>query len=823
MSYEQSAGGRVHSRYKRNYLFRSLGLELPTLLRFGSPAKEGPKPVYRTSLKAALSSSAGHVLPILAALTAVVINLKTMYLGRTLTGQIKSASVNIAMLQVAAKLVELLIISSLTRIVAHTIRKEMMVGNDVPLGVISGAFLFSSLNYFWSPELWGSLGSKISRSAKLRVFGMLLFSGLLAAFAGPSTAVLLVPKDQAWVAGSSDVYIRGSPDEVWSRRLESVSSGSEPFCSLPNATEYSSCPSGGYLSMLPFRTIPFQRHNVHAIRPNASSFAFGSSTIVIPSTSNRMPSISLRGNWRSYACETSMTGIHGAEAIYLSQILRDWHQIVLSIPYAPTTTTTSEYKYTPSLKGTTVSRAPVVRVACSDAQNISSVNREVEFPFLPNEACWSSTKRFEYKDLNQTSSNDLRTTWIQLPETFGSVSAGLLFEGPWVEGSSRVVLGCSIDARWANATLSTTGNLANPDSVGDVCEASKSKMGPWADWPRYSEFRPTNDSAWSNIQLLSSWLDILTPYVEVNDIPGKQPWHAKTLERLLYDALTTNGLLQSRLPQTEIWNSRDLGSLNRTVTLEWVLATVIADGLSREGSARVLNTTGAPGLWTILDYKKSKNFAKHLLNGEKTLDEPAVVPLVKKRASILISGYSYKASVFTDYLAISVLVLYILLAIYHMAELVIQRRVSDSWDTITELIALMHNSRPAPVALKHTCAGIQELATYAHTAIIRVLRPDRTASAMDIPRLEVIFHEQSQEPVAMIDLSSDDASSMNTRLLSAPAHSKTWAPGSRNSFESTSALGQDWRHYSQQVETSELRRRTNSEMTKVQADTLYGG
>ena len=341
MSYEQLAGSRVHSRYKRNYLFRSLGLELPTLLRFGSPTKEDPKPVYRRSLKAALSSSAGHVLPILAALTTVVLNLKTIYLGRTLTGQIKSAAINIAMLQVTAKLVELLIIASLTRIVAHTIRKEMVVGNGVPLGVISGAFLFSSLNYFWSPELWGSLQSQISRPAKFRIFGMLLFSGLLAATAGPSTAVLLIPKDQAWVAGSSDMYIRGSPDEVWPGRLEFVSSGFEPFCSFPNATGYSSCPSGGYLSMLRYRTTAFQRHNIHAIRPNISSFAFGSSGILMPSTSNQMPGISLLGNWRSFACETSMTGIHGAEAIYLSQILRDWHQVVLSIPYAPLTTTTS--------------------------------------------------------------------------------------------------------------------------------------------------------------------------------------------------------------------------------------------------------------------------------------------------------------------------------------------------------------------------------------------------------------------------------------------------------------------------------------------------
>ena len=140
MSYERLASTKVHTRYERNHLFRSLGLELLTLLNFGSPAKEVPNPVYRTSLKAALSNSAIHILPILASLTTVILNLKTVYLGRTLTGQIRSAAVSIAMLQVTAKLVELLIIASLTNIVRHTTRKELVLGNGVPLGAIGGAF-----------------------------------------------------------------------------------------------------------------------------------------------------------------------------------------------------------------------------------------------------------------------------------------------------------------------------------------------------------------------------------------------------------------------------------------------------------------------------------------------------------------------------------------------------------------------------------------------------------------------------------------------------------------------------------------------------------
>ena len=355
MSYERLANTQVHTRYKRNYLFRSLGLELPTVLRLGSPAKQEPKPVYRVSLKAALSNSAIHILPILASLTAVILNLKTIYLGRTLTGQIRSAAVNIAMLQVTAKLVELLIVASLTNIVGHRLRKEMVMGDGVPLRAISGTFMFSSLSYFWSPELWGSFQSELSPSAKIRIFGILILSGLLAVTIGPSTAVLLIPKDQDWNAGGSDIYLRGSPEEVWPSQVGFSPLGVEPFCSSPNAINYAVCPSGGYLSMLPYRTTAFKRHNLPDIHQNLLSFVFGSSPILMPSTFDQMPGVSLLGNWRSFACETSMTGIHVAEAIYLSQLLGDWHQIVLSIPYAPLTTSTSEYKYSSVLTGTTSS------------------------------------------------------------------------------------------------------------------------------------------------------------------------------------------------------------------------------------------------------------------------------------------------------------------------------------------------------------------------------------------------------------------------------------------------------------------------------------
>ncbi|MCJ1378917.1 hypothetical protein MMC17_002016 [Xylographa soralifera] len=791
MSYQRLAKTKIH---KRNYLFRAVGLELPTLIHFGSPTREVPKPVFRKSLKAALSNSAIHVLPILASLTAVTLNLKTIYVGRTLTGQIESAAINIAMLQGTAKLVELLIVASLTTIVVHTIRTEMVLGDGVPLGAIGGAFMFSSLSYFWSPELWGSFQSKLTLSAKLRLYGVLILSGLLAATVGPSTAVLIIPRNQDWNAGGSEIYIRGSSDEIWPTQIEFSISGAEPFCSFPNATDYGVCPSGGYLSMLPLRTTVLQLRNFLDMQQNISSFMFGSTSTFVPSTFNLMPGLSLTGNWRSFACKTS---------------------VVISIPYAPLTTTISEYKYSENLMGTISSRVPVVRVACSDAQNVSSINNEIQFPVLPNHGCWNSMEYFEVADLNQTSSDNLKTTWVSLPEQFGMASAGLLFEGPWINGSSRVVLGCSVDARWANATLSTTKTS---------CQASITDLAPGhdiSDWPSYTEFRPTNGSSWTPIWLQQSWLDVLTPYVEVDNVPGQQLWRATTLESLLYDTVAMNDLLHSSLSQTAVWNTVNLGSLNRTITLEWVLANVVADGLSREGSARVLNTSGELSSWTLLDYNKTTDFQTQLLGGDMPLKQPLGVEMISERASIQISGYSYKASLFTDYLSISVLILYVLLAFYHAAETILIRRASACWDTITELLALMQNSRPATLALKITCAGIKELSTYAKVAIIRVIHPHDVGSTTPMPHIEVIFREEEHRPVELRTLPSDSTSA-RARLLGTPMHAKTWSAESSNFNDPTSTAGDRWRRSDQSVLTERNRSENDLLMTQVQVDSLYG-
>ena len=75
-----------------------------------------------------------------------------------------------------------------------------------------------------------------------------------------------------------------------------------------------------------------------------------------------------------------------------------------------------------------------------------------------------------------------------------------------------------------------------------------------------------------------------------------------------------------------------------------------------------------------------------------------------------------------------VLLAHIILAAGHIVFVMVRRQASDSWDSISELIALSQNSRPSYIALANTAAGITERRTYGRMARIRatstIYQPD---------------------------------------------------------------------------------------------------
>jgi hypothetical protein len=204
------------------------------------------------------------------------------------------------------------------------------------------------------------------------------------------------------------------------------------------------------------------------------------------------------------------------------------------------------------------------------------------------------------------------------------------------------------------------------------------------------------------------------------------------------------GSLEASIEQ---WNGETPGAVNRTVALEWLLALVVTDALSRTGSEHILNTTGPVSSWTIRDYIHARDFQNELFRGGHALVRPNMdgqhPVATEAKLEITIGGFSYQATSLTDYLAIALLALHIVVSLSHVALLFRSGESSSAWASIAELLVLAQNSRPADVALRDANVGIGCAGTYAKMArVYTVTRWDADGRREGRANVELVFDER---------------------------------------------------------------------------------
>ncbi|KAH6986988.1 hypothetical protein EDB80DRAFT_898282 [Ilyonectria destructans] len=604
-----------------------------------------------------------HLVPILASIFIITLNLCHLYLGRSFPGLVIDNSITVALLQIVAKLQELLICASRAAIIFSVIRSLLVSSTGVPLGMLPSSFLFVQISFFWSMEFWGAVRSKMPLRTKVLRVLLLLVAGLIAATAGPSVAVLLVPRVQDWDAGGSEFYLRETTDDISPTNLSHqpryrkiVTFNSRLQRSLIrlsdslNATDNAVCLSGGFTSIKSHAAyIPRLENDVNLRSPPRTIHgAFGSHLVNIESTLPVIPATQLLRCPRGVACQTAVTTSYLPTMIYQAALKSDRDDIVSAMARDSgdaQSWSRAEYNYYFSSALETHSQVPVVRTACSVAQNISTTENNIEFPIMPGYACWKETTAFRIPNINRTPSDSLRFTWTQLSPEFGSTSAGMVFEG-----TSRVVIGCSIDARWANGKVDALQGYSK-----DLAFPEKWKLRRGLRTP----FRPPIDGAWRPITLDGSWLQLLMP----------SQGSKNTFQSILDNSNLVDDELTSANDQTTKWNDVIEGLSNRTVYLERVTTLIVADGISRYGADRVLNMSGPVSNWSLLDYSKKPSFKDELFSTKPALQKPNGTKFETFSTSISINGLSYKASSVTDYLAMAVLVAHIALALGHSIHL----------------------------------------------------------------------------------------------------------------------------------------------------------
>ena len=98
-------------------------------------------------------------------------------------------------------------------------RYELLLGQGLPFGALFSGLQISQASYLWSMEFWGSACSKdLSIRTRISIVSIISIVILLASTIGPSSAILLIPRLAYWPAGSTDIWLNATLQDLWPDR-----------------------------------------------------------------------------------------------------------------------------------------------------------------------------------------------------------------------------------------------------------------------------------------------------------------------------------------------------------------------------------------------------------------------------------------------------------------------------------------------------------------------------------------------------------------------------------------------------------------------------
>ena len=726
----------MHTRYDikvsfLTQLLRSVGLgilnEANSRLRGRKHRSEEKKIVIRKSRWTALSRCGIHVLPVLISTAILIVNFRQVFIGINFHSEIKSETINQAFLQTAAKLQELLIVASLTTIIFQLLRHELTHGGGIPLGMIAAGIEFAKLSYFWSPDFLGGARRMFQgprRLQRIAIFLFLILAGGLAALAGPSCAVLLLPQEQAWPMGGTSFFLNGTKDDFWPLIITGNHLGIESWCSSPNSTGYAVCPSGGFYSLWSHYSQVDHSNYMSSVPTYAYDL---SGNHYYWTVTSQQPIIARTISLGIPNGATWVVQPHLSVAIILNQLTQDWWTAILA-------NTREQPSNIGDRQATSRAMNPIASARCSEGQMLAATDRSVVFPALE-----AGGDQFQQDLPNSTLSdqptNHLRFSWMPLPNAASAVSTWAVLQSPWTaDNRSRLVVGCSVQAQWVPSQIMTDAYTFwqgwYPKNVS--FEAMYPKKG-------MPLLNGTGFASRDSIIVDESWLDMLTPPTPTEG-PGYVNWRPSTIESIINSAKLMDDIIdvEDHSP-LEIWvNGTDS---SRPDLLSSIIQSVFADGLSRINVDRLYNKNGSASSWTLADYGKRTDYNDLILQGEKgAIDIPDVLPDPSNTLNVRfsISGLSYRLTL-VQKLAMVVLVLHMAAALVHTTWTLYRRESSGCWDSVTEILVLAQNSRPAYNTLRNTAAGIECSSTFAKKMTIR---PTKLPDSENADHLEFLYEEE---------------------------------------------------------------------------------
>ena len=663
---------RVHK------LFKSLGFDSFYLLSDDAKgcSVERKKIFLLKDIRSACYLSLLHVVPLTAAIILSSLNLKGFYIGKELQGPVGQDDLRFLGLQLAAKLLELLAVASLSTIMLTLVRNQL-ISNSLPFGALTAGYEFNKLSLLWSKGFVATCTAKFAsaRQKTLLITAVIVFT-ILSTTIGPSAAVTALPVLRNWPAGGTELWLNATYQELWPSKLNEVAisdipcSSSQGVSCFPDSYDaladglfslwppspYSSLDGGTLSKVLPEKALVGARQSVHTM------------------------DVRFKGPFVYQPELTTATTPLAAIADATSHLEKYWF-IANAIQCRARKARFCNYK---DLFCSIKAMQPVTYVRCS----ASDINSTAQFPRLDQAAgryplvdyeghAIGSQQWFDQSTKNGSNPN---LSWVDLPEAqFGKASIGALvaLPGSRTANNPNQTLSCTVDARWAYANA-TVSFLGGPDVVSGTPDG-------WFEGGRLRK-GSNGHPMWSQIKITPEWANVMNP-----NVPGSHP---SVFEMLCNSVGRLNSISMAPSPVNAV---------------ESILAVMITHSLARTGSLTTI-------LGSLKDVQK-EDWVKEMLpegavfglgGSAFNYSHMAGDNVIKLEMISTVLGYGYGITS-ARLLAIIVLFIYSLIAImYVVYSTCYTKTTSSAWESITEFIAVAVNSRPSSV-LGNTGAGIGTL------------------------------------------------------------------------------------------------------------------
>jgi len=648
-------------------------------------------------------------------------------------------------------------VMSLSTILIDLGRFMLASPDGLPFGLLISPFAFSQPSYFASEEFGASikgLSDMPTKKSRMQLFFLLtatVVCGGVAATAGPSSAMLMIPRlESEWPCEGTDFWMKGSPEDLWPSILKDSSFGGENSdCtdakSKFDPVEVADCPLGNYANLK--NHWAYAKHHARGNQTHqwvgeegfyrrvmyiqARTQLVGDSWAVSPHLASARGATYVQKSW-----DKGAEG-HGGHAIgRVNSASKREHR-----------------KLARSFKTIVKAYGPVVRARCANFESFAPIYEpldhtfDVTFPNLSNGG--TIPLKVKMDAWNATEREAIKIHWNAEgahPELDKQSISFTIFAAESPESSKSKfgvfgTAGCTVEARWALGKIITDASVLSAaiqfeletSLNGNKKEKEKEKHSPY--WhPGHWQLKD-NDP----IRIDETARRELGRYWEKHENSGGK---ITSLGALLYVSQETGVATLGSGVETE------KPAKFEPILMETIISSYFADVLSRMGfraqdPARIaepskesfdlvaVSSTGGPT--PIRTGKITPKEATEMIDGTRL------------KLEVTLEGYVMAITEWFHWCAFAILATYLLIAVLYTAGMLYKAESSKSWDSLCEIIAIAHGSRPSQL-LRNTCAGIRSAGTLRNNVRIGVAKPSSHKKGEEATEeLQLIFRGDENE------------------------------------------------------------------------------